>query len=153
MCEHIPFLILPVWQSSRELLGSCQSRERAVGQAAGPVSNHPPKRYERAVGLYAGPLSIRTIHRSDIRKPPDRPPGLRQTIRQSETRVSRRTHHAVYRAIRRATHCRGAAYDPALKPQPADAADTELNPLDYFAVNPLAVGELGRRVIGEVILV
>jgi hypothetical protein len=33
--------------------------ERAVGQAAGPVSNpnHPPKRYERAVGQAAGPVS------------------------------------------------------------------------------------------------
>jgi len=75
--------------------------EPAVGQDAGPASNHPPKRHERAIGQYAGPVSIRTIHRSDTR------------------------------AIRRASRCRGAACDPALKPQPGGAADIEPNPLDY----------------------
>ena len=96
MCERIPYPILPVWQSSCELLGSRRSRERAVGQAAGPVSNHLPKRRERAVGLHAGPVSIRTIRQSDIRKPPGRPPGLRRTIRRSETRASCGAHRAVH---------------------------------------------------------
>ena len=31
------------------------THERAVGQATGPASNHPPKRHERAVGQDAGP--------------------------------------------------------------------------------------------------
>jgi len=33
------------------------THERAVGQATGPASNHPPKRHERAVGQDAGPAS------------------------------------------------------------------------------------------------
>ena len=47
-------------------------------------------------------------------------PGPPRTFRRSDTR-----------AIRPAGRFRGAAYDLALKPQPAGAADTEPNPLDY----------------------
>jgi len=181
--------------------------ERAVGQAAGPVSNRNdihqpsgtppglrrtirrsadlPKRHERAVGQAAGPVS----NGNDIRKPSGTPPGMRRTIRRSAAselsgktpgpsrsepsaeapqasrrarrrarldpnhppkrytsepsgkppgpsrsmrrRASRRAHRAVHRAIRRASCCRGAACDPALKPQPAGPADIEPNPLDY----------------------
>ena len=131
MCERIPYVILPVWQSSRELLGSRRSCERAIGQAIGPISNHPLKCHERADGLYAGPIWIRSIRRSDIRKLPGRPPGMRRTIHQNETRASRHAHRAIHRAIRRATHCCGAVYDPVLEPQPPGTADTEPNPFDY----------------------
>jgi len=60
-------------------------------------------------------------------------------------------HHAICRMIRRAIppvrHCRVAAYDLALKSQPAGAADIEPNPLDYFAVNPLTEDDLGRMIM------
>jgi len=46
-------------------------------------------------------------------------------------RASRRAHQAVHHAIRRASRCRGAAYDLALKLQLAGATDTEPNSLDY----------------------
>ena len=83
-------------------------RERTVGQDAMPDSNHTPKQYT-----------------SD---PSGKPPGPSRSMRH---RTSRHVHPAVYRAIHRASRCHGAEYDPALKPQPAGAADTELNPLDY----------------------
>jgi len=42
-------------------------------------SADPPKRHERAVGQAAGPIS----NRKDICKPPGTPPGMRRTIRRS----------------------------------------------------------------------
>ena len=83
-------------------------------------SNPPPKRHERAVGQDTGPVSNGILRRSAASEPSGKTPGPPRTICRSDTR-----------AIRRASHCRGAAYDPALKPQLAGAADTELNPLDY----------------------
>jgi len=47
-------------------------------------------------------------------------PGPPRTIHRSDTR-----------AFHRASRCRGAVCDPALKPQPAEATDIEPNPLDY----------------------
>jgi len=125
--------------------------ERAVGQAAGPVSNRndirkpsgmlpgmrrtirrsadPPKRHQRAVGQAAGPVS----NRNDIHKPSGTPPDMRQTI-----------------------HRRDPPREPLGK-LPSARAGGQLQyrtePPRLFAVNPLMVGELGRRVIGEVILV
>jgi len=144
VCERIPYLILLMRQLSREPFGirrsagseppgktpgSSQSNHppkrymsEPSGKSPGPPHtirrsdtrasrrarcrtrhnpNYPPKRHERAVGQYAGPVSILTIRRSDTR------------------------------AIRRASSCRGAACDPALKPQTAGTTDIEPNPLVY----------------------
>ena len=38
-------------------------------------------------------------------------------------------------------------------PQLADTADIKPNPLDYFAVNPLTEGNLGRMIMWGCILV
>jgi len=163
MCERIPYLILPVRQLTREPFSSCRSvrrssepdryeraagqaaghvsnhqhkrRERAIRQAAGPVSNHPPRRRERAAGQYATSVSIilirqsassepsRIIRQSDIRKPCDTPPGMHQPT--VVVTCARAGGRFQYRT----------------------------EPLRLFTVNPLTVGEPGRRVIGEVILV
>jgi len=124
-------------------------RERAVGQAAAPFSNRPPKRYTQAVGQPPGmrrttynpsseplPRNHQAIRRAsrcrgNTDEPSRKPPGSRRAS-------------AVHQAIRRASRCRGAAYDPVLEPQPAGAADIEPNPLDYFVVNPLRMGDLGK---------
>jgi len=81
----------------------CRARHRARLDL-----NHPPKQYTS--------------------EPSGKPPGPSRGIR---LRASRHGHGAVYRAIRRASHCRGAACDLALKPQTAGAADIQPNPLDY----------------------
>ena len=180
MCERIPFLILPVKQLSREPPGKTlgpsrpnhppKRRERAVGQDAGPASNHPPKRRERALGQDAGPVLNRIFRRSAVSEPSGKTPGPPGTIRRSDTRVSRLASrrarlepHAPPREPPR-TPSRPAS-DPSSKPLPrsrvrsgAQAAAggrrrVRTEPLRLFAVNPLTVGELGRRVIGEVILV
>jgi len=103
-------------ESSAEVpRASHQARRRARLE-----SNPQPKRRERAVGQDAGHVSNRILLRRAASEPSGKTPGPPRTIRRSDTR-----------AIRRASRCRGAAYDPALKPQPAGAADTEPNPFDY----------------------
>jgi len=102
-CERIPYLILPVTQLSREPFGSRRSDTR--------------KRYERAVGQYAGPVSIRTIRRSDTRERYERA-VVHTAGPASNHPPSCRAHRAVHRAIRRASRCHGATYDPALKSPP-----------------------------------
>ena len=112
--------------------------------------NHPPKRRERAIRQYAGPVSIRTIHRSDTQ-------ASRQASRRARLEPS--AGHASNHPPK------GYTSDPSSKPLPrsrvrsgAQAAASgrrryRTEPLRLFAVNPLTVGEIGRRVIGEVILV
>ena len=74
MCEHIPYLILPVRQLSSEPFGSRRSVRRsaepkrytpAVWHAAWHASHHPPKRYERAVGQDAGHVSYPPLKRRE----------------------------------------------------------------------------------------
>jgi len=150
VCEHIPYLILSVRQLMHELFDShrmrlhpilCRSDTsvsrwasrrahleppaeatymRAVGQAAGPTSNHPLKRHKRVVGQDAGPASNHPPKRY-MRELSGKVPGPSQSQRSAKAP----------RVIRRASRCRGATCDPALKPQPAGAADIEPNPLDY----------------------
>ena len=165
VCERIPYLILPVRQLSREPFGSRRSAtSEPPGKPPGPSRpNHPPKRRERAVGQYAGPVSFQrsaeaprasrrasrrarlepnhtpkqyeraagpVSSRSDIRRPSGTPPGMRQPT-----------------AV--ATRC--ASTPPSARASGLFHYRTE--PLRLFAVNPQTVGELGSRVIGEVILV
>jgi len=144
-CERIPYLNLPVMQLSRELFGSRRSDtreryERAVGHYAGPVSirticrRDTRERYEPAVGQYAGPVLICTIRQSDTRAshrasrrarldsnptPRRHERAVGHTARPASNHPpSRCAHRAVHRAICRASRCRGAAYDPALKSPP-----------------------------------
>jgi len=161
VCEHIPFLILPVKQLSRERLGKTPGPSRP---------NHPPKRRERAIGQDAGPVSNRILRRSATSEPSGKTPGPPRTIRRSDTRVSRlasrRAHlepHAPPCEPPRTPSCPPS--NPSSKPllrscvrSGAQAAAGgchryRTEPLRLFAVNPLTVGELRRRVIGEVILV
>jgi len=140
--------------------------QRAVGQVAGPTSNHPPKRRERAIGQDAGPVSNRILRRSAASEPPGKTLGTPRTIRRSDTRASclasRWARLEACAAARVATHT--APYTERSGKQAAAAEPREIRrssrrrryrtePLRLFAVNPLTVGKLGRRVIGEVILV
>jgi len=93
---------------------------QAVGHPTGHALNHPPKHRKRAVGQDAVPALIGTICRSDTSEPSGKMQGPSGTIRQSDTRASRR-----------ASRCRGAVCNPVVKPQPVGAADIEPNPLDY----------------------
>jgi len=179
VCEHIPFLILPMKQLSREPPGKKRGpfrpkhppkrRERAVRQDAGAVSNHRLKRHVRAVGQDMGRVSNRMLRRSAASEPSGKTPGPSRIKSSAEAlrvsrwarrrarlepsaeaiheraiwqaagpvsnrmhrRASRRVHQAVHGATRQASRCRGAACDPALKPQLVGAADTKPNPLDY----------------------
>jgi len=103
-----------------EPLGKMPGPSRIESSAEAPRASRRTRRWarlelsaeaihERAIWQAAGPVSNRICRRA-----------------------SRRAHQAVHRAIRRASRRRGAAYDVALKPQPAGAADTEPNPLDYL---------------------
>jgi len=92
-------------------------------------SADPPKRHKRAVGQAAGPV----LNRKDIREPSGTPPGMRETIRRRDPPCEPLGKLACARAGGRLQY--------------------RTEPLRLFAVNPLTVGELGRRVIGEVILV
>ena len=69
MCERIPYLILPVRQLSREPFGSRRCTEN-IRRSADML-----KRYERAIGQAAGPVSIRTIRRSAASEPSGSTPG------------------------------------------------------------------------------
>jgi len=161
VCERIPYLILPVRQLSREPSGNTPGPSPSEPSAEAPRAshqairrarlhpNHPPKRHERAIGQYAGPVSIRTIRRSAASEPSGNTPGPsrfepsteaihKRAVRQAAGPASNHpsgTPRTIRRrdtqAIRRASRCRGAVCDPALKPQPAGAADIEPNPLDY----------------------
>ena len=101
MCEHIPFLILPVRQLSSE----------PSGKPPGPASNHPPKRHERAVGQDAGPVSIRTIRRSATSEPSGNTPGPSRSEPSAEAIHERSVEQAVAaepRAIRRSSRSQRA---------------------------------------------
>jgi len=165
VCERIPYLILPVRQLSREPFGI---RRSAASEPPGKTpsssqSNHPPKRHtSEPSGKPPGPP--RTTRRSDTSEPSGKMPGPSQSERSAEApRASRR---AIRRARLDPNHPpKRYTSDPSSKPLPrsrvrsgAQAAASgrrryRTEPLRLFAVNPLTVGELGRRVIGEVILV
>jgi hypothetical protein len=175
VCERIPYLIFRVMQLSSK------ASSRAVGKPPGsPRSTEPkdlsriPSRSRRAcvdlhrtegsvvhaVGQLPGMRrSYRTIRRS-VTQAVGQPPGKRRTIRRSDTRKPpgpRRTSHRIRRrsdtrelsSSRRAS----AMNVPARKPQPSETGELNIepNPLDYSAVNPLTVGELGRIAMGGVI--
>ena len=138
MCECISYLMLPMRQLSREPFG--KQRIRRTIRRTGPLrarrrarrracleSNPPLKRRKRAVGQDAGPASNHPLTRytSELSG------KLLDPSRSIRCHVSRRIHRAMHRAICQVSCCRGAAYDPVLKPQPAGTADTDPNPLDY----------------------
>jgi len=101
--ERIPYLILPVRQLLREPFGKhrmrptiCRTRPmRASRQArrrAHLESNRVPKRCERAVGQDAGPVSNHPRKRYTS-EPSGKPPGPSRSMHR---RLSRRAHRAVH---------------------------------------------------------
>jgi len=146
-------------------------------------SHPPPKRRERAVGQDAGPVSNRILRRSAASEPSGKTPGpsriessaeaprasrrARRRARLESNPPPKRRERAVGQDAGPASNHPPKRYtsDPSSKPLPrsrvrsgAQAAAGgrrryRTEPLRLFAVNPLTVGELGRRVIGEVILV
>jgi len=120
------------------------------GSTLGPSRpNHPPKRYERATGQAARPVSNLTIHRSLTSEPPGKPPGPSRSIRRSDVRKLSGTPPGMRQPTAVATRY---ASTP-LSARASGLFHYRTEPLRLFAVNPQTVGELGRRVIGEVILV
>jgi len=117
VCEHIPYLILPVRQLSREPFGIRRSAasepssktpgpSRSDHCAEAPRASRRARRrarliepsaeaiHERAVGQDAGPVSIRMIRRSATSKPADKTLGSsHRTTHRSDTRASRRASH------------------------------------------------------------
>jgi len=165
VCERIPYLILPVRQLSREPFGIRRSDTRASRRArcrARLNPNDPPKRHERAVGQYAGPVSTEPSAEA-----PRASRRARRRARLESNPPPKRRERAVGQDAGPASNHPPKRYtsDPSSKPLPrsrvrsgAQAAAGgrrryRTEPLRLFAVNPLTVGELGRRVIGEVILV
>ena len=156
MCERIPYLILPMRQLSREPFGKLQMRRT--------IRRSTPMRASRQARHRA--CLDRTIRRSAESEPSGKTPGPSRTIRRSDTRASclasRWTRLEACTAVRAAAHT-----TPSTERSVKQAAATELRairhssccrryrtePLRLFTVNPLTEGELGRRVIGEVILV
>jgi len=137
------------------------THERAVGQATGPASNHPPKRHERAVGQDAGPASNHPPKRYTS-EPSGKVLGPSQSGRSAEApRASRR---AIRRTRPHPNHPpKRYTSDPSSKPLPRSRVRSgaqatasgrrryRTEPLRLFAVNLLTVGELGRIVMGGVI--
>ena len=152
MCEHIPYLILSVRQLMHELFDShrmrlhpilCRSDTSVSRWASRRAHLEPPaeatQASRRARCWACLKPSTEAIHEGAVGQGAG--PVSIPTIRQSATS------------------------DPSSKPLPwshvrsgAQAAASRCRryrtkPLRLFAVNPLTVGELGRRVIGDVILV
>ena len=91
MCERIPYPILLVRQLSQEPFGSRKRYELAVGQAVGPVSDHPPNCRERAVwqdvGVSRTARRSNTGNRQAAAGPPQNHPSNRRTSRRARRRA------------------------------------------------------------------
>jgi len=102
---------------------STEYAAEAVGQVAGQVRNPPPKRYPRAAGQPRGNPYERSVG-GDA--------GRSNTIRRDPSPRSRARSGAQAAAER------------------WGESNIEPNPLEYFAVNPLTVGVIEKRVSCEV---
>jgi len=135
-------------------------------QAAGPFSNRNDIRKPSDTP----PGMCQTIRRSAASEPSGKTPAPPQSEPSAEAIHERALWQAAGPITKHMPPCepscipRRPPSDPSSKPFPrscvrsgAQAADSgcrryQTEPLRLFAVNPLMVGELGRRVIGEVIL-
>ena len=125
-------------------------RERAVGEYARPVSTEPPAEALRASRRAVRWARLdRTIRRSLTSEPLGKPLGPSRSIRRSDVCKLCGTPPDMRQPTTVATRC--TSTPPSARASGRFHYRTE--PLRLFAVNPLTVGELGRRVIGEVILV
>ena len=118
------------------------THERAVGQASGPRLE-PPAEATRA--------SRRARCRAHLEPSAEAPRASRRAIRRARRDLNhppkRYTSDPSSKLLPR-SHLRSGAQAAA-----SGRRRYQTEPLRLFAVNPLTVGELGRRVIGEVILV
>ena len=130
MCERIPYLILPVRQSSHEPLG----------KPPGP---------SRAETIYA---SHRARCRACLKPSAEAIRASRRASRRARLDPERYTQAA--EACVKPTviaACRASHWSKSPSARAGGRLQYRTEPLRLFAVNPLTVGELGRIVMGGVI--
>ena len=158
MCERIPYLILPVRQLSRQPFGKHRMR-RTIHRTRPMRASRRARSWARLEPSAEAPRASRRARRW-ARLEPSAEAIYEQAVWQAAAPVSK---HAPPREPAR-TPCHPPS-DLSSKTLPRSCVRSGAQvaasgrrrygtePLRLFAVNPLTVGELGRRVIGEVILV